>query len=114
MKYFTIILMLCLVLFSVNAFAAGGSGSRSVQHIQTSDIWFAVYPDTPFDNPDGCEDTSKVVFWTEDFPQGHSQLLSIAMSALMSDKLASMWFSGCKLGVWGKTLPKAHTIKITK
>ncbi len=101
------------VVLSIEASAAD-SGSRLIERVEASDVWFTLHPESVFNNTESCEDSSKVVFWASDFPQGHDQILSTALSAMMANKKISMWFNGCKMGPWGKTLPKASTINVYK
>lgn len=100
-----------LMLISLNLSAAN-SGERKISRVQVAEGWFAIHPDKPFDNKKNCEDVTTVIFWEEDFPKSHDQMLSTALTAFASDKKISMWLRGCKMGVWGKTLPHAGTINL--
>lgn len=65
MRNYLLTLIYLLLFLSAELFAAGGSGDRVIKTVQTADNWFAVYPEVGFDNPDSCEDTTKIVLWIE-------------------------------------------------
>ena len=93
---------------------SANSGEIEISRVEATDSFFTVYPsDTVFDSV-GCDDHSKIVFWAEDAPVGHQKLMSITLSEMMSNKKVSMWIDGCKMGPWGKTLPKAGSINIVR
>jgi len=104
---------LILLFFNSTQVFSGNSGTRTISRVEASDTFFTIYSSgTAFDNTEGCEDTTKVVFWAVDAPDGHKKMMSLAISAMMSGKQVSMWFNGCKMGPWNKTLPTPTTINI--
>ena len=109
LKRLTIIALLGA--FSQNS-AAVGSGDFNVLRVEVTDTFFTVYSASGAVTNDNCQDGTKVVFWRSDYPSGYDSMLSTALAAHMGGKKISMWFSGCKAGPWGSTLPKAESIVI--
>lgn len=102
------------LVWSLPAWSAVNSGNISIDRVEVTDAFFTIYSASGPVVNDNCEDSGKVVFWRADYPNGYDSLLSVALSAHMSDKKISMWLDGCKSGPWGKTLPKAGSIVVLK
>ena len=91
---------------------AASSGVRSILRVEVTDTFFTVYSANGDIGNEGCQDSAKVVFRRGDYPQGYDSMLSIALSAHLSNRHITMWLNGCKVGPWGKTLPKAGSIVV--
>ena len=111
MKNIYALLLVAFLPFNIHA---AGSGEKYILKVEVTDSFFTVYSENGAIGNEGCEDSAKVVFWREDFPNGYSSMLSVALSAHMAGKKVTMWLNGCKSGPWGKTLPKAGSIVVLK
>lgn len=99
--------------FTPACFSAVVSGEFNILRVEVTDTFFTVYTASGPITNDNCEDGYKVVFWRTDYPNGYDSMLSVALAAHMGNKKVSMWLDGCKMGPWGKTLPKAGSVVIT-
>lgn len=112
MKCINTFLIVVLLLFS-NISMGAGSGGKLISSVEVTDTFFTVYFYDARLISETCQEINKVVFWKSDYPNGYNSMLSVALASFASSKKVTMWFSGCKAGPWGATLPKAESIVIT-
>lgn len=111
MKLYQKLVFICLMGFSLCSFAGVSSGQVNISYVEVTDSFFTLYFGKGITH-ENCQEGSKVVFWREDYPNGYDSMLSTALAAHMAQKKIHMWVHSCKLGPWGKTLPKAQSVVI--
>ncbi|UTW46443.1 hypothetical protein KFE80_06070 [bacterium SCSIO 12696] len=107
------ILAISMLAFTSVSFSSVGTGEFNILKVEVTDTFFTVYSASGAVANDGCEQADKMVFWRADYPNGYDSLLSVALAAHMGNKKITMWMDGCKLGPWGKALPKPGSIVVT-
>lgn len=107
-----VVLSTILLFISCAAYCGTGSGTKSIDRVEVTDIFFTVYFSDGAAANDGCQQADRVVYWRADYPSGYGSMLVTALTAHSSGKKVTMWFDGCKTGPWGLTLPKAQSIVI--
>ena len=114
MKQLTRLILLPLLCVTTHVYSAVSSGEFNISSVEVTDTFFTVYSASGPVSSDNCEDNAKIVFWRDDYPNGYDSMLSSVLAAHMGDKKVSMWLNGCKSGPWGKTLPHAESVVVTK
>jgi len=92
--------------------SAASSDVDNILKVEVSDAFFTIYSTDGDFGKQGCTVGNPIAFKVSDFPNSHDQMLSIALSAYVSGKKVSMWFSGCHDSPWSGTMPKATSIVI--
>ena len=99
--------MVAATLTSAVVYAHGGSGVVVPTYVAVESG--NVYVSGDFQNPDQCATSSVVVLQAKDADE-LNRMLSVAMTAMLSNRKISMWLVECVPVPWFPTAPLATSI----
>lgn len=110
MKKILVVMLLAIV--TPVLINAASSDIEKILKVEVTEDFFTIYSiDGDFGKQE-CTTGNPIAFRVSDFPNSHDKMLSIALSAYVSGKKVSMWFSGCQNSPWSGTMPKPTSIVI--